>query len=75
VIEIYGSWEGFPENSVDYIKNIIREHNYEKAYEATREEEIFSKKVLVDFEKDYPEVLKESNLDDIIKHLKTRKQM
>lgn len=73
VKEIYGSWEEFPENSEDYIKHIIREHNYEKAYEAAREEEIFSKKALVDFEKDYPKVLTESNLNDVLKILKSRK--
>ena len=74
VINLYGSWEEFPKNSKNYLKHIINEHNYEKAFEAAREEEIFSKKALVDFEKDYPEVLKESNLTDGLKLLKSKKE-
>lgn len=74
VIKLYGDWKGFPEGAEDYIKHIIEEHNYENAYEAAREEEIFSKKALVDFEQDYPNVLKESNLNDILQALKMKKE-
>ena len=56
-------------NDISDVIGILREHDNQG-----NEEEIFSKKALVDFEKDYPEVLKESNLNDVLKFLKSKKE-
>lgn len=73
VTNLYGGWDGFPENSKQYIENIITNHNYEKAFEAAKEEEKYSKNALVNFEQDYPGVMKESNVNEILKTLKSKK--
>jgi len=49
--------------------------NYQDLYASISNREKQLNGELINFEKTYPNVLKESNLDDIIKHLKTRKQM
>lgn len=73
VIDLYGGWEDFPEDSKGFIEDAIKKGNYEDVYISTNEEEKLSKDMLVGFEKDYPGVTKASNIDEILKNLKKKK--
>ena len=72
VCDLYGGWEPLPEGSKEYIKDIIQKGKYEEAYYATRMDEIRTKELLVEFEEKYPNVVKETNLNDIINSLKSK---
>lgn len=74
VKNLYGSWEGFPADSPAFINNAIQKGDYENIYAAVMEEEKHSKDMLVRFEKDYPGVTTESNVNDILASLKAKKQ-
>lgn len=73
VMNLYGGWEGFPKDSKNFIEDVIKKKNYDTLYSFISSEEKQSKSALVDFEKEYPNVLKESNLDSILQNLKNKK--
>lgn len=73
VVNLYGGWEGFPTDSKELIENIFAEGDYLKQYEIATSEEQHTKSMLIQFQEEYPEVLKRENINDIIKNLKNRK--
>ena len=48
--------------------------DFENVYTSVKNDENESKDILVDFEKDYPQVSKESNINDILKTLKEKRK-
>lgn len=74
VIDLYGGWAGFPEDSKEFIENTIQNGNYDVIYDSVSRGEKETKAILKDFEQEYPEVLKESNLNEILKRLKSRRE-
>ncbi len=70
---LYGGWNEFPTDSKPFIENAIANGNFEGIYSSVKRDEKESKDILVSFEKDYPKVAKESNINDILKSLKDKK--
>lgn len=73
VCTLYGDWTKMPPESQILIKEILKEDNLEELYEKYRSTEKETKSTLIAFEKDYPKVLNEDNLDDVIASLKKKK--
>lgn len=73
VDNLYGGWDSFPEDSKPFIENALKNGDFENVYASVKNDEIESKDILVDFEKDYPKVAKESNINDILKTLKEKR--
>lgn len=73
VQNLYGGWDSFSEDSKIFIENALRNGDFENVYASVKNDEIESKDILVGFEKDYPKVAKESNINDILKILKKRR--
>ena len=69
VTNLYGGWITFPDDSKSFIENSIKNGNFENVYTSVRNDEIESRDILIGFEKDYPKVAKESNINDILKIL------
>ena len=74
VINLYGGWEYMSEDAYQLVQSILASDNLETLYQQYRQEEKANKEALIQFENDYPNVIKEDNLKDIITHLKTRKE-
>ena len=72
VFDLYGGWNGFPEGPKSIIETAITNGNFESAYDAARKEEVESKDILLEFEKNYPDVANASNIDNILKTLKAK---
>lgn len=72
VIDLYGGWGDFPHDSKSFIEDAMANGNFDEVYTSVKTEEIESKDLLQEFEKDYPKVVKESNVNDIIANLKKR---
>ena len=66
VINLYGGWEGFSEESRLYIQQILAISDYQKAYDAVRNSEIQTSISLVQFLEAYPEMLSQENLQSVI---------
>ncbi|MDO4962416.1 MAG: DUF6036 family nucleotidyltransferase [Eubacteriales bacterium] len=75
VFELYGNWEQMPNDAKAMIEEILQNDNLERLYKKYRETEINTKESLIAFEKDYPKVLTQDNLDDIIVALKRKKEL
>ena len=73
VSDLYGGWESFPEDSKPFIENALKHGDFENVYRSVKNDELESKDILIDFEKEYPKVAKESNINDILKTLKAKK--
>lgn len=74
VENLYGGWDSFPEDSKPFIDDALKNGDFENVYASVKNDEIESKDILVDFEKDYPKVAKESNINDILKTLKEKRK-
>ncbi len=73
VINLYGSWDSLPQDSIDFISEIINNINLKMLYETYCATEISTKDSLILFENNYPNVVNTDNVNDIIKQLQTRK--
>ena len=74
VRKLYGSWDEVPADSKAFIEEIMKNGNYEQAYDSVCESERQSKTTLLQFEKDYPHAATESNVNDILRTLKAKRQ-
>ena len=73
VTNLYGGWDAFPEDSKPFIEDVLKNGDFENVYTSVKKDEIESKDILIGFEKDYPKVAKESNINDILKTLKAKR--
>lgn len=73
VDDLYGGWKDFPEYSKPFIEDALKHGDFESVYRSVKNDEIESKDILIDFEKEYPKVARESNINDILKTLKAKK--
>lgn len=70
---LYGDGAELPAAAQVFIDNAFKSDDYERVYNEIRESEKQSKDILLDFEQDYPNVLKEEKIDDIISKAKRKK--
>lgn len=66
VVNLYGDWSALPKSSMVFIEQTIAKENYDTTFEEIRDSEIVNKTLLQNFETDYPGVLTEKNLDEIL---------
>ena len=69
VMDLYDGWKNMPENAQALIQSILANEDMDALYEAYSNEEAAAKEALITFEGEYPDVLKEDNLADILRHL------
>lgn len=74
VKNLYDDWEKLPAEAKPLIQVILAANNLDELYQSYASEEQATKETLLDFEDEYPDVLKEDNLDDILSHLMKRKE-
>ena len=69
VEDLYGGWQNMPEGSLELIQRILSEADLDSLYRIYTQQEQNAKQALITFEEVYPQILKEDNLDDILRHL------
>lgn len=69
--ELYNGYENLPDFSKCFIENLYTSFNI--SYEETREKEVANKKLLTDFDDNYPNILNEANVDDMLEKLNKKK--
>lgn len=67
VTELYGDWSALPQASAAFIEQTLEKENYVTAFEETKKIETENKATLQSFEANYPGVLSEENLDEILR--------
>lgn len=71
--ELYGSWDGVSPEAVDYIKERIGRHDYMDLFEETQKSEKEMKEDLMKIERDYPDLLSNNSIGQIVEGLRKRK--
>lgn len=74
VTNLYGGWNTFPEDSKPFIEDALKNGDFENVYTSVKKDELESKDILIGFEKEYPKVAKESNINDILRTLKAKRK-
>jgi len=74
VIELYGNIEKLPDISVDLLKNVLENGDYENMYKRSREDEKEAKELLIEFEEQNPKVLKTENINVILEQMKQKRK-
>jgi len=69
VCNLYDGWNNLPTEAQTIIQGILATENLDALYASYVSEERAAKEALLDFEGEYPNVLKEDNLHDILNHL------
>lgn len=69
--ELYNGYENLPDFSKCFIENLYTSFNI--SYEETREKEVANKKLLIDFDDNYPNILNKANVDDMLEKLNKKK--
>lgn len=73
VHNLYGGWEKFPPDSKSFIEDAIKNGNYKSIYALVKNDEAESKDILIGFENNYPNTAKESNVNEILEVLKSKR--
>ena len=71
---LYGGWEEIKEETKAVLNAAFEGGNFETLYYQSRESEKHSKEILLDFDKDYPNALKEENISSILEKARRRRQ-
>lgn len=74
VIRLYGEGAELPETSRQFIDAVFASGKYEQIYLKIRENEKHSREILLDFDKDYPNVLKEDNIAAVLERARQKRQ-
>ena len=74
VTDLYDGWENLPADAQTKIRSILDNEDLAALFEAYANEEAAAKDALLTFEDQYPDVLKEDNLTDILNHLMVRER-
>ena len=73
VVDLYSGWDGFPKDSKPFIEDALKNGDFDNVYTSVKKDELESKDILIGFEKEHPKVVKESNIDDILRMLKEKR--
>lgn len=65
VTDLYGVWSSLPDVSQAFIENVMADGRFEQLYAQTAQGEKETKELLIQFERDYPGVTKEANVDAV----------
>lgn len=74
VENLYGSWDGFPDGAQDFIVKTLTASDYESVYELVRKNEKDAKEQLVEFQNNYPGILKGENVNDVLHNLRAKRK-
>ena len=72
VADLYGNEASLSEHSQAFIENIMADRRFEQLYEQMAKGEQETKGLLIQFEQDYPGVMKEANVDSIAGNLQKK---
>lgn len=74
VKKLYDGWGNMPAEAKAMVHGILATEDLDELYASYAQEEQAAKEALLDFEGNYPDVMKEDNLSDILSHLMKRQE-
>jgi len=74
VCDLYGSWDGISPELRQFVVSVLEQPEDSALYARYRESETQSKDILLEFEREYPNVANEDNINAILEKAKRKKQ-
>ena len=71
---LYDGWSEIPSDSKEFIDDVFTGGDYETLYRQSREGEVLSRNILLEFENEYPGVTNENNIDSILEKVRQKQQ-
>ena len=71
--QLYDGYEKIPEASRTFVEAAYCEQNFSRLYEECRKQELENKDILLDFQEEFPGVLKDDNLDSVLAAARAKK--
>lgn len=71
---LYGGWTNIPSVSRDFISDIFNSGDYESIYLNSQINEQDAKKILLEFQETYPNVLNDDNINSVIEQAKHKRE-
>ena len=72
ISQLYGGWAAIPDFSVAFIRDAMQNGNFAATYEKIRAAERQAGELMLQFQQDYPGVMKQENAENILNHLQQR---
>lgn len=72
VCDLYGGWDVLPDQSKAFIENVMRNGDLEQMHTTISKGEKEARRMLIDFEQNYPGVTTSANVNEILDSLKKR---
>ena len=72
VSDLYGSWDQLPEASQAFIQSVFQDGRFEQLYSQMAADEKETRSLLIQFEQNYPDVLKQENADCVAQNLQKK---
>ncbi len=73
VIQLYGSWDAISANSKTFIEDLFTVKDYGTLYEKILANEQEARDALISFDRNYPGIAGQSNVDDILSTLEKKR--
>lgn len=72
--DLYGSYETLPETSRSFLERVLTDHGYEALYRRIRQVDAENKDILLQFQEEYPDVMKNDNVNEILESIRKKKE-
>lgn len=75
VTELYGRYDCLPNNSKTFIEAVYQAEDLAALYNQIQTDEVLNKNSLLEFQENYPNVLNENNLNNILTSIQSKKNL
>ena len=73
VTELYSGWDKIENDNVDFLKLVLKEENLETLFAEVMQEELDSKSTILEINKNYPDLVKPDNINEILEKARKKK--
>ena len=74
VIELYGDWNKIDKMNIELLKAALKEENLDDMFTSVMKEEQEAKSIILEIDKNYPDVIKADNINEILEKAKAKKK-
>lgn len=74
VIELYGDWNKIDKMNIELLKAALEEENLDDMFTSVMKEEQEAKSIILEIDKNYPDVVKADNINEILEKAKAKKK-
>lgn len=73
VTELYSGWDKIEKDNVDFLKSVLEQENLDILFDEVIQEELESKSTILEINKNYPDLVKVDNINEILEKARKKK--